>query len=102
MPGKSNARAIYYTEDDASYYSVVLKKGEALVSSKDGNPGETLRFTVSEEGLYSFYVSAFDDKGLLIAEGSASARFRSSSNCTAGTSTMISIRSSNGPEIRLR
>ena len=72
LPGKSNSRAIYYTEDDASYYSVVLKKGEALISSKDGNPGETLRFTVSEEGLYSFYVSAFDDKGLLIAEGSAS------------------------------
>lgn len=69
LPGKS--RNIYYTEDDASYYTVVLKKGETIVSSRNGNPGETLKFTVKEEGAYSFYVSAYDNDNTLIAEGSS-------------------------------
>ena len=72
LPGKNISRAVYYTEDDASYYTVVLKKEETVICSKNGNPGETLKFTVTEEGDYNFSVSAYDNKDSLIAEGVAS------------------------------
>lgn len=72
LPGKNISRAVYYTKDDASYYTVVLKKEETVICSKNGNPGETLKFTVTEEGDYNFSVSAYDNKDSLIAEGVAS------------------------------
>ena len=72
LPSKNISREVYYTENDASYYSIVMKKDDKVVTAKTGAPGETVYFTVEEEGEYSIQVSAYNEENTLIAEGFAS------------------------------
>lgn len=65
-------RAGYYSQEDASSYVVKLNKGSTLVSSQNGTPGQTLTFTVEQEGTYTINVYAYNTEKTLIAEGSAS------------------------------
>lgn len=69
LPAKSRA---YYTQDDASKYVVDLVMNGNLVESKNGKPGETLTFTVKNEGAYTINVSAYNEENTLIADGTAS------------------------------
>ena len=66
LPG--NGRAVYYEASDATSYTVELTKSGSAVSTKTGVPGTTVRFEVTEEGIYTIKVSAYKD-ALLIAEG---------------------------------
>ena len=66
LPG--GARAAYYEESDATSYTVELKLGDSIMSTKTGLPGSSVSFTVTEEGSYTIKVSAYKES-LLIAEG---------------------------------
>ena len=72
LPGKTGERAAYWTQNDATSYKVDLFKNADLepLSSKTGNPGETVRFTVTDKGSYTVKVYAYKDT-IVIAEGSA-------------------------------
>lgn len=67
----SNARALYYDQNDATSYSVSLTKGEIEVSKKENiEPGRTLALSVEEEGTYTITVIAYKDNKE-IARGSS-------------------------------
>ena len=72
LPTNQKNRAIYYTQEDASSYVVKLSKGETVISTQTGTPGQTLTFTVEQEGTYTINVSAYNTDNTLIAEGSSS------------------------------
>ncbi len=69
LPAKSRA---YYSQDDASKYVVELVMNGSVVETQNGTPGQTLTFTVKNEGTYTINVSAYNDENTLIADGSSS------------------------------
>lgn len=75
LPG-STSRTSYYGVNDASSYKLILLKNANEVSTKTGKPGETVKFSISEEGLYTIQVSAYNSENLLIAEGESNAEIK--------------------------
>ncbi len=72
LPSANPERAGYYTQDDASLYRVELEKDDEDYAMQEGGPGDTLIFTVEDEGSYDIYVTAYNEDGNVIAEGYAS------------------------------
>lgn len=70
--GDGSQRAAYYEESDATSYKVELKKDDTVIDTKTGEPGNSVYFAVTEEGLYAIKVSAYKDT-VLIAEGQKNA-----------------------------
>ncbi len=69
LPGHNKSqRAAYYTENDATSYEVELKKSGIVIDTKTGAPGDLIRFTITEEGLYTIKVTAYKNS-TIIAEG---------------------------------
>ena len=72
LPSANLSRAGYYTQNDASLYRVELEKDDEDYAIQEGRPGDTLTFTVEDEGTYGIYVTAYNEDGKEIAFGSAS------------------------------
>lgn len=71
LPGKSSARAVYYNSEDAVYYKIIVSRDGKEVVNKLGKPGECIMLSITEEGTYSIYATAYDCNEKLIAEGVA-------------------------------
>ncbi|BDC94515.1 formylglycine-generating enzyme family protein [Treponema bryantii] len=68
LPEASIARVAYYEQSDANSYKVQLIKSGTVLKSETGNPGDKIRLTVADEGLYTISVTAYKDT-TVIAEG---------------------------------
>ena len=55
-------RASYYSQDDASSYVVKLTRNGTDISTQNGTPGQTLTFTVEQEGTYTINVEAYNSE----------------------------------------
>ena len=71
LPGRAE-RVSYWTQEDATEYSLKLIKDKVLIDAAKGTPGQSVKFVVAEEGEYTIAVSAYSED-ILIAEGSSTA-----------------------------
>ena len=71
LPG-GEQRAVFYDIDEVSSYTISVSQNGYSVTSKDAEPGETVRIKLTDEGTYDISVSAFDSNNNKIAEGTAS------------------------------
>ena len=78
LPGnnKSN-RAVYYTADDATSYSIIIKQGSITIDSKNANPGDTVKIDISDYGTYTIEVIGYMDS-TVIATGSTTSTLSAS------------------------
>ncbi len=70
LPGKG--RAVFYDIDEVASYTINVSQNGYSVTSKDAEPGETVRIKLNDVGAYQIGVSALDSNGNEIAGGSAS------------------------------
>ncbi|MBP5251885.1 MAG: hypothetical protein J6Z17_05680, partial [Treponema sp.] len=52
LPGRAE-RVSYWTQEDATEYSLKLIKDKVLVDAAKGTPGQSVKFVVAEEGEYT-------------------------------------------------
>ena len=71
LPGKAD-RAVFHDIDEVASYTISVKQNGYNVTSKDAEPGETVRIKLNDTGAYDITVKAYDSSSNVIAEGSAS------------------------------
>ena len=71
LPG-GEERAVFYDIDEVASYTISVSQNGYSVTSKDAEPGETVRIKLTDTGTYDISVSAFDSNSNTIAKGTAS------------------------------
>ena len=71
LPG-GKTRAVFHDIDEVASYKISVSQNGEDVTSKDVEPGETVRIKLSDIGDYDITVKAYDSSRNVIAEGSAS------------------------------
>lgn len=69
LPGNSSRVVTYYKVNEVDEYYIELLKDKVVVDNTRGKPGETISLTTVEEGDYEITVVAYNDEGIVIAEG---------------------------------
>ncbi len=71
LPG-IKGRAVFHDIDEVASYTISVSQNGYSVTSKDAEPGETVRIKLTDTGDYDINVSAYDSNSTKIAEGTAS------------------------------
>lgn len=70
LPG-SKDRAVFYDIDEVASFTIAVSQNGYNVTSKNAEPGETVKIKLTDTGTYDISVSAYDSNSNKIAEGSA-------------------------------